>query len=111
VGRPTKKWMEENTAWRLAALDIIKSWLAGRRQPFDETTRRVVVKHFSKLEGLVDFLYPDHAPAPFAPEDAAALIVAPWRQAERLARALFDERWDPEWTGSFNLDWFHPPAY
>lgn len=108
----SKKWLEENIAWRVAALQLIKRWARDAGQPVDDAAFKIIVKRFQKLEDYIRILYPDHHPAPFAVEDAAALIVAPRYLAKRIISTLFDRSlWEPEWTSNFNLDWFTPPTY
>jgi len=115
--RPSKKWFDANTAWRLDALAQIKQWVEENDQgPYDKFAHKIVLKHFQKLETFIWAFFPDAPPAPFDSYDAAALIVLPRYEALRLARKLFgggpgitkDLQADDLW---FNLDWFRPRGF
>jgi hypothetical protein len=117
MARHTKRWLDENTAWRLAALSQIKQWVEDNSQgPYDKVTNNVVIKRFARLEQFIWALFPDAPAAPFAPEDAAALIVLPRWKALAFARRMFGA--GPGIAKDliaddldFNMDWFWPKGW
>jgi hypothetical protein len=110
--RPAPQWFKENAIWRSKVLQLIAGWAEHENgRGLDAVSRRVVLRRFARLERRVSFYYPGHAPAPFAAEDAAALVVAPRWAANKLVRRMFDtNRIDSSILDGINMDWVMPPV-
>lgn len=115
--RKNKKWLDANTAWHLAVLELIEQWVHSNRQgPYDETAKKIAMKRLMKLEDFVSHFFPEADPAPFDIQDAAGLVLLPKYSALRLARKLFGG--GPGIAGdlkledlTYNLDWFQPREF
>lgn len=109
---------KSGTYWRREVLDTMQRWVEERGESYDKTTQNVLMKRLDRLvlltRRLQDIAGPRKMgphPAPFAADDAAALIIWPKQQAARIARSLFGAGRGFELYEdlNINMDWFYRP--
>lgn len=105
----------EFEAWHKALIEhahaVVKA--ASPDERLDQATKNVIQRRVIKLEALISFFYRDegypYQMAPFAVDDAAALILWKRPAAVRLARRLLPKipkDMVEEWLQTINMDWF-----
>lgn len=111
----THEKIMEGVQWRKTALAQIEVWANEQEGPVSSRSVGIIARRFDRLEAFVRAFFPGAGPAPFAFDDAAALVVLPKRRALKLARKLFGGgpgicRDLQEDDLTWNMDWFVPPG-
>ena len=100
-------------SWHLAVLAVMQQWITEAGHPLDKVTISVIQRRLINLERFVERIpgvRSIYEQAPFAADDAAALILWPKYKALRVARALFDRSQVEMYEDmTINMDWFYHP--